>query len=170
MRAKIVLCILLTSIVMAYSQQQSGHCNSAHHEVVHPFLGEWDEYTVTDTGEVYIGRLTTELNVDGCALTQTFETLDSTFSYLSHGYVNPSSNMWEETYVFNSGGYSKFLWIVEGQSLYTLRIGGSRQTDYIHRLWYTSIQRDEYTVILQQSYDGGQTWESRDTTRIIRAE
>ena len=158
--------LLLT--VPSYGQDQSGNCNSDHYKVVQPFLGEWEEYTVTDSTEVYIGRLTTTLKTDGCVLNQVFESPDGSFSYHSQGYVNPSSNIWEETYVFNSGRYSKFIWVVEGESLYTLRIGGSRQTDYLWRLKYTNIQEDEYTVVSQESKNGGVTWVSRDTTRIKR--
>jgi len=170
MKVKIILFIVLTQTAIANGQTQSSNCNSANYQVIHPFLGEWEEYTITDSAEVYIGRLTTKLNVEGCVLTQTFATPDSTFSYRSHGYVNPASNIWEETYVFNSGGYSKYLWIVEGKLLYTVRIGGSRKTDYLHRLKYTNVRKDEYTVVEQESHDGGITWESKDTTRIIRIE
>ena len=153
---------------MVYSQTQSDNCNSVAHEIVYPFLGEWEEYTITDSTEVYIGRLSTKLDVEGCVLTQTFMMADTTFSYRSHGYVNPASNLWEETYVFNSGGFSKYLWIAEGKSLYTLRIDGNRKTDYLHRLKYTNIKKDEYTVIQQESIDGGLTWKSNDTTKIKR--
>ena len=168
MRTKIILYTLILQTFIAYSQTQSNNCISKNHKIVQPFLGEWKEYTITDSAEVYIGRLTTKLNVQGCVLTQAFTTSDASFSYLSHGYLNPDSNIWEETYVFNSGGFSKYLWIVEGNSLYTLRVGGSRKTDYIHRLKYTNIKKDEYTVIQQESYDGGLTWKSKDTTKIIR--
>ena len=153
---------------MASGQSQSNNCNSATHQLIIPFLGEWEEYTITDSTEVYIGKLTTKLDVEGCVLTQTFMMSDSTFSYRSHGYVNPVSNLWEETYVFNSGGYSKYLWIVDGESLYTLRIDGTRNTDYLQRLKYTDIKKDEYTVIQQESYNGGRSWKSKDHTRIKR--
>jgi hypothetical protein len=131
-------------------------------------VGDWEEYTVTDTAEVYIGRLTTTLDNNGCVLTQTFVSSDSTFSYHSQAYINPASNIWEETYVFNSGAYSKFLWIVEGETLYTLRIGGSRHTDYLFRLKYTDVKKNEYTVTSQESLNGGATWVSKDITRIKR--
>ncbi|WP_158655300.1 hypothetical protein [Flavivirga eckloniae] len=168
MKVKIILYILLSQTIMAYSQSSS--CNSDAHKVVYPFLGEWEEYTIKDSVEVYIGRLITKLDIEGCVLTQTFVMSDTTFSYRSHGYVNPASNIWEETYVFNSGGYSKYLWIAEGKSLYTLRIGGSRKTDYLQRLKYIDIKKDEYTVVQQESYNGGISWKSKDSTKIKRIE
>ena len=95
---------------------------------------------------------------------------DSAFSYHSHGYINPASSIWEETYVFNSGEYSKFLWIVDGESLYTLRVGGTRKTDYLYRLKYTNIKENEYTVVWEESNDGGENWEAKGSTRIKRIE
>ena len=166
----ILLSILLFPSITMYSQTNSDNCSTGSFRIVEPFLGEWEEYELKDSLEVYIGRLSTKLNVDGCVLTQSFISHDSTFSYLSHGYVNPASNIWEETYVFSSGGYSKFLWIVEGKTLYTLRVGGSRKTDYLYRLNYINIKKDEYTVAGQESRDGGKTWISIDSTRIKRVE
>ena len=150
------------------AQTMLNECNSSSHKIVHPFLGEWEEFTVTDTAEIYIGRLSTKLNINNCVLTQEFMSVDSSFSYLSHGYVNPTSGIWEETYVFNSGGISKYLWIVEGNSLYTLRVDRNRKSQKLHRLKYINVKLDEYTVVQQESSDGGKTWESRDTTRIER--
>ena len=170
MRLEILFCFFLCQTIISYSQTQNTGCNSNAHKVVSPFLGEWEEYTITDSTEVFIGRLITKLDVEECVLTQSFMMSDSTFSYRSHGYINPASNIWEETYVFNNGGYSKYLWIVDGNSLYTLRIGGSRKTDYVHRLKYIDIKLNEYTVVQQESYNGGVSWTSNDSTRIKRVE
>ena len=165
---KPILLLLNLLILCNFTIAQTTSCNTDHHKIVQPFLGEWEEYTVTDTAEVYIGKLTTRLNTEGCVLTQTFMSPDSSFSYHSQGHINPASNMWEETYVFNSGGYSKFLWVVNGESLYTLRVDGSRQPEYVFRLNYTDIKENEYTVTSQESLDGGKTWVSKDVTRIKR--
>ena len=159
--------VLITPLILT-SQDKASNCTSGSHQIVQPFLGEWDEFTVTDTGEVYIGRLSSKLNLNGCVLNQRFATPDSSFSYHSHGFVNPASNIWEETYVFSSGGHSTFLWIVEGNELYTLRVDGSRHPDYIHRLWYTDVTKNQYLVIQQEATDGGRTWVSKDSTLIKR--
>ncbi len=167
---KIIVFILVLSIkaISLFGQESEGGCSEGSYEIVKPFLGEWKEYTITDSTEVYIGRLSTQLSLDGCVLTQRFEAPDLNFSYQSQGFVNPASGIWEETYVFNSGGYSTFLWVVEGVTIYTLRIGGSRITNNLHRLFYTGIKKDEYVVIQQESIDGGKTWTSKDSTRIKR--
>lgn len=167
MFARIGVLLVVTQASLASAQSSSGNCSSGSHAVIAPFLGEWAEYTVTESAEVYIGTLTTRLDTDGCVLSQTFASPDSGFSYRSHGYVN-TANLWEETYAFNSGSYSTYLWIVEGETLYTLRIDGSRKSDSVDRLKYIDVKADEYTVVQQESRDGGRTWESIETTRIKR--
>ena len=168
MKRFILPLILFFGVISLYCQTKDTLCRQGSYEVIKLFLGEWEEYTITDSTDVYIGRLSTHLNLNGCILTQSFDAPDLKFSYQSQGFVNPTSNVWEETYVFNSGGYSKFLWILDGGSIYTLRIGGSRKTDYLHRLKYTDIKKDEYVVIQQESVDGGKTWISKESTRIKR--
>jgi len=168
MKRIILSLILFFGVNSSYCQTNDTVCRQGSYEVIKPFLGDWEEYTITDSTDVYIGRLSTHLNLDGCVLTQSFDAPDLKFSYQSQGFVNPSSNIWEETYVFNSGGYSKFLWILDGESIYTLRIGGSRKTNHLHRLKYTDVKKDEYVVIQQESVDGGKTWISKDSTRIKR--
>ena len=81
---EIIICILLSQTIIAYSQTKSNNCNSGAHEIVYPFLGEWEEYTITDSAEVYIGRLTTKLDIEGCVLAQSFMMSETSFSYRSH--------------------------------------------------------------------------------------
>ena len=166
MKGIIILIILCFHSIFVHGQTDNKNCNSGSYNIVAPFLGEWEEYEITDSGEVYIGRLVAEINTGGCVLTQTFISPDSTFSYRSHGFVNPASNLWEEMYVFSAGGYAKYLWIVEGDSLYTLKVEASRKIDYIYRLRYTDIKEDEYLVVAEESFDGGKTWTSKELTRI----
>jgi hypothetical protein len=167
---KIIILIIVFSFkaISLFGQESDVGCRQGSYDIVKPFLGEWEEYTITDSAEVYIGRLSTNLSLDGCILTQSFDAPGLNFAYKSQGFVNPASGIWEETYIFNNGGYSRFLWVVDGASLYTLRIGGSRITNNLHRLLYTDIRKDKYVVIQQESIDGGKTWISKDSTRIKR--
>ena len=130
------MCILLVFCSLClFSQSSDTLCNTGSYTIIQPFLGEWEEYEVKEEGEVLIGHLSTHFGVNGCVLTQNFISPDSSFSYRSHGFVNPFSNIMEETYVFSTGGYSKFHWIKDGEKLYTLKVGGSRKTDYMYRLY-----------------------------------
>jgi len=111
-----------------YSFSQSeGTCTGGSFEIVKPFLGRWKEYTVINNEEKFIGTLQTEIDLDGCTISQRFTSEDLDFSYLSFGYVEPSSNIWEETYVFNTGVISKYHWLVDGQDILMRRIGGTRK-------------------------------------------
>ena len=166
---KYLICFtLIMPFVLVFGQTAKNPCQTASHAVVQPFLGEWEEYSIENGMETSIGKLSTQLDVADCMLTQTFSTPDSTFSYRSQAYVNPTSQIWEETYVFNSGRSAKYLWIVNGDELYTLRINSSYTSENQHRLLYTDVQEDEYLVIQQGSTDGGRNWVSKDSTRIKR--
>ena len=163
-----LIVFLSIPIVLLWGQNSKNPCQTAGHNTVKPFLGEWEEYSIKNGNEVFIGRLSTRLSTEDCVLTQTFATHDSAFSYRSHGFVNPSSGIWEETYVFNSGRFAKYLWIADGEILYTLRVESSRLADQLHRLLYIDIKTDEYLVIQQGSTNGGRNWVSKDSTRIRR--
>lgn len=150
------------------AQEQKKPCQGGSYELVKFYLGTWGEYRVTDSTETLTGTLTTQLDVNGCAISQVYVEQDSSFAYRSMGFVSHSSGLWEETYVFSTGSTAVFQWIVENDSLHTRRIGGSRSIDYIYRLKYVDTQPDEYSVIPQRSYDGGRTWTSEGRTRIRR--
>ncbi|MCE7991323.1 MAG: hypothetical protein HEP71_05055 [Roseivirga sp.] len=158
--------LLLFFSASLIAQTEKPPCTGGSYDLVTPYLGTWHEYRVTDSTEVFLGTLITELQVKGCAIRQSFARQDSSFTYQSLGYVNPSSGLWHENYVFSNGGTATFQWVTEGENLYTLRIAASRSSDHIYRLQYSPMLNKEYTVTLQRSYDGGKTWESTGTTRI----
>ncbi|MDH3698656.1 MAG: hypothetical protein OEQ81_08315 [Flavobacteriaceae bacterium] len=168
MRRTVNFILMICCLSISNAQSGNSTCNTGSQAIVQPFVGEWEESDLKDGSEVFIGRLSTKLNLDDCVLTQRFISADSTFKYQSQGFVNPATQLWEETYVFNSGRYSKYLWIVDGDVLYTLRIGGSRHIDNQHGLKYIDIRKDQFTVVQEESIDGGVTWVKRDTTRIKR--
>lgn len=153
-----------------FSQSNQSPCSGGGYEIIKPFLGEWEEFRITDSTEVYLGKLTVKFDVNGCALSQRFIKADSTFSYLSLGFVEPTSGLWEESYVFSNGNIAKFQWVLDGTLLYTQRIRSSERAEYAYRLLYTNVQENSYEVVPQRSYDGGKTWKSYGLTRIKKIE
>jgi len=164
--------ILFISVILAltnYSFSQSeNNCSGGSFEIIKPFLGTWEEYTITDNGEKFMGTLESKIDLKGCVISQRFVSKDSNFSYLSFGYVEPSSNIWEETYVFSNGSISKYEWMVDGDDVLQRRIGGTRKIEYMHQLRLTNINKDSYDAIEEHSYDGEKTWEKKELTRIIK--
>jgi len=160
---------ILLMTTASYAQSES-RCGGGSYELVKPFLGNWKEYNVTESGEEYIGTLQSKLDLNGCVISQRFVSSDSSFSYVSFGYVNPSSNILEETYVFDNGSISKYQWLVEDSTIVTRRIGGTRKIDHLQQLRLTNVSKNQYDVIEEQSYDGGKTWERVELTRIKRIE
>ena len=167
MKIAVVGTLLTTTIQTLFGQASAG-CNSGAHGLVPPFIGQWKEYTVLGEKEVFAGYLESRIDLEGCVLLQRFTSPDSSFSYLSYGYVNPASNIWNETYVFNNGNISKYQWLTDGDDMLMLRTGGSRKLNYMHQLRLTNITKLQYDVIEQHSHDGGKTWKDVEVTRIRR--
>ena len=150
--------------------QTGGACKGGSFEIVKPFLGTWKEYTVTDNDEKLIGTLQSTVDLGGCTISQRFVSNDSSFSYLSFGYVEPSSLIWEETYVFSNGSISRYQWLIEGEDVLMRRTGGTRKMEYMHQLRLTNITTDRYDVIEEHSHNAGKTWEQKELTRVKRIE
>ena len=164
----ITFLLLFYSIANLSFSQSDSPCSNGAFEIVKPFIGEWKEYTITGKEEIYIGNLESTIELDGCVISQRFVGKDSGFSYLSFGYIDPSSNIWQETYVFNNGGISKYQWQIDGTDVLQRRIGGTRKLNYMHQLRLTEITENQYDVIEEHSYDGGKTWKTIELTRIKR--
>ncbi len=168
---KKIISLLLFCLVANISFSQSDSpCSKGSFEIIKPFIGKWKEYTVTQNEEIYIGELESTIELDGCVISQRFVSEDSSFSYLSFGYIDPSSNIWQETYVFNNGGISIYQWLIDGTDTLQRRIGGTKKLDYMHQLRLTDITENQYDVIEEHSYDGGKTWKSIELTRIKRVQ
>jgi len=164
----IILIILFYLIANLSFSQSDSPCSKGAFDIVRPFIGNWKEYSIMENEEVFIGNLKSTAELGGCIISQRFVSEDSSFSYLSFGYIDPSSNIWQETYVFNNGSISKYQWQVDGTDILQRRIGGTRKLDYMHQLRLTAITDNQYDVIEEHSYDGGKTWKNIELTRIKR--
>lgn len=167
MKRILFTCVILVLTNYSFSQSEN-NCSGGSFEIIKPFLGSWEEYTLTHNDEKLEGTLESRIDLDGCVISQRFISSDSGFSYLSFGYVEPSSNIWQETYVFNNGSISKYEWLTDGDDVLQRRIGGTRKMEYMHQLRLTNIKKDHYDVIEEHSYDAGKTWEKKGLTRIKR--
>ncbi|MGI9546712.1 MAG: hypothetical protein ACR2MM_05720 [Flavobacteriaceae bacterium] len=165
LRLFILGCLIWALPQISYAQQETP-CQGGIYELVDPFMGNWKEYTVTVDGEVFIGDLRSSKSPDGCTIAQRFVSADGSFSYQSFGYVEASSGLWKEVYVFSNGNNSEYQWLKEGEDVLMRRTGGTRQLKYMHQLRLTNIGEKSYDVIEEHSYDKGQTWEDIELTRI----
>lgn len=163
----ILICCILANSSFSQAEQV---CSGGPFEVVKPFLGRWQEFNVINHKEEFIGTLESTLEQDGCVISQRFVSKDASFSYMSFGYVDPASNSWQETYVFNNGSISKYLWQLDDEDVVTKRIGGTRKLDYMQQLRLTAITENQYDVIEEHSFDGGKTWKNVELTRIKRVQ
>ena len=143
-------------------------CIGKQFEILKPFLGNWEEYTVEDGKEQLFGRLTITLNAEGCSLNKRFLLYNRKGSYLTSGYYDLAENAWIETFTFPNGDYSKYKWVVEGKEVVMVRIANSSKSDYLNRNRWTNITSDSFDILEERSYDSGKKWTVYSTTKLKR--
>ncbi len=141
-------------------------CIGKQFEILKPFLGNWEEYTVEDGKEQLFGRLTITLNAEGCSLNKRFLLYNRKGSYLTSGYYDLAENAWIETFTFRNGDYSKYKWVVEGKEVVMVRIANSSKSDYLNRNRWTNITSDSFDILEERSYDSGKKWTVYSTTKL----
>ena len=155
--------MLFSSTLVA---QDKAACTGGEYNLVNPFMGNWEEYTVTSDGEVFIGTLKSTKGPDQCTISQRFVSADGSFSYQSFGYVEDDSGKWKEVYVFSNGNNAIYQWFREGSDIIMRRTGGTRKIEHMHQLRLTKITKLKYDVIEEHSHDDGITWQDVELTRI----
>ena len=158
--------LLLVVFTMSVIAQDNVPCSGEIYELVEPFMGNWEEYTVTADGEVFIGTLKSSKGPDSCTISQRFVSADGSFSYQSFGYIEAATGLWKEVYVFSNGRNSEYQWFRDGTDVIMRRTGGTRKLEYMHQLRLTNITDMSYDVIEEHSRDKGITWEDVELTRI----
>jgi hypothetical protein len=143
-------------------------CIGKQFEILKPFLGNWEEYTVEDGKEQLFGRLTITLNAEGCSLNKRFLLYNRKSTYLTSGYYDLVENAWIETFMFPNGGYSKYKWVVEEKDVVMVRIAGSLKSDYLNRNHWTNVTSESFDILEERSYDSGKTWAVYSITKLKR--
>lgn len=174
MKLRKLLCFgcFIFTILLSFAQESTNEtppCATPSHQLIQPFLGTWEEFTLDENGnEQFIGTLEVKLGAGGCSLVQRFATPDSTFSYSTMGYVDNGSGYWMERYVFSTGTSAEYQWIVDKGDLVQRLISGDRKIDYLHQLRLTDVTKSGYVVLQERSEDGGRTWIQNETTIVKR--
>lgn len=163
MRAFLAATILIGS-VNGYAQP----CAKGPYELAKKFEGTWQEFTVTDAGEKLDGTLSTNFELNGCVIRQRFESADKSFSFVSFGYVERSSNQWYETYALSNGKVRGYRWTTDGETIFHELISGDDAEGRPMRLRITFVNKDFYQVI-QERYEGNQ-WVKGQRTNTRRVQ
>ena len=92
---------VISSEQLIFGKDKNINCQGEQYDILTPFLGTWNEYSVTDEEERLFGRLRIEIDPLGCSLRKEFQLLSNSFSYSTLGYFNKNQNAWIKTF---SGG------------------------------------------------------------------
>ena len=99
-------------------------------------------------------------------LTQRFQSVDGMFSFLSFGYVDPKTNSWYETYIFNNGRSTRWLWHEEEDEIIMDWVNDGSEVR--RRLRVVNMREESYEVIEEQMTEEGKGWEFVVLTRTRR--
>jgi hypothetical protein len=141
-------------------------CKGGPYELAKPFIGTWQEYTVKGEEELLEGTLESRFELGGCVLTQRFQSVDGMFSFLSFGYVDPKTNSWYETYIFNNGRSTRWLWHEEEDEIIMDWVNDGSEVR--RRLRVVNMREESYEVIEEQMTEEGKGWEFVVLTRTRR--
>ena len=137
--------------------QTATNCAGEARDLARRFVGSWQEFAVTESGEELGGRLDTALEAGDCAIAQAFTGADGAFSFRSLGYVEAETRQWVETYVLSNGRVASYRWRVEGDDVVIDRIAGGDPA-VRRRLRVTFLDPDTYRVVEEQSPAGTDNW------------
>jgi len=146
---------------------QAPACSGPAWELAQRFVGAWEEYAVTDAGEVLGGRLDSMLEAGGCAITQVFTGADGAFSFRSLGYVEAETGQWTETYVLSNGRVASYRWRQDGEDVVIDRIAGGDPATR-RRLRVTFEGADAYRVVEETSPADAEAWTAGIVTMTRR--
>ncbi len=167
----IISCLFFTASTFVTSsvsgQTMLTPCLGGAYELATKFEGTWQEYTVqSNKTEKLEGTLITSFELGGCIITQKFISVDKSFTFMSFGYVDAATHMWNETYVLSNGRVATYKWYTEGNYIYNERISGGDPSTKV-RLRIVFHNEDLYEVT-EERFDSSGKWVSGDKTMTRR--
>jgi len=120
----VAACIAGFLLAAGAGAQAESACAGPAYDLARPFVGAWQEFSVTPEGERLEGRLDTAFEAGGCAIAQAYTSADGAFTFRSLGYVDAASGEWQETYVLSDNRPATYRWQAEGDDILIVRIAG----------------------------------------------
>lgn len=145
-------------------------CVGEQFAILKPYLGVWDEYLEGSDPEKSGGVLEVSVDPFRCNLEKHFILHGQDFSYSTLGYFDTANGGWKERYHFSNGRNSLYEWREEDGDLflYLSSDPNSENPLNLRRNQWTDVLNDEFAIIAQASEDGGVTWTTLSTTRIVK--
>lgn len=143
-------------------------CTGNHIKLIQPFIGQWHEYLVTDSGEQLYGKLSIKISPETCSLKKEFQHLQQPFTYTTLGYFDTALKKWIETYSFSNGGYSIYEWNKDGNDFVLSVTHSAFKQQGLSRNRWKIINDNFFQIIVERSKDNGKTWQLSSTTNMKR--
>ena len=155
------------TVIDAYQKTETD-CNGDHIKLIEPFIGQWQEYLVTEEGEEIYGKLSIQLDLKGCGIKKEFQHLQQPFTYSTLGYFDDQKSKWIETYTFSNGAYAIYEWNQDGKDFLLSVTQSTFTQESLSRNRWKIIDENFFQIIVEQSTDNGSTWKVASTTNMKR--
>jgi hypothetical protein len=141
----------------AATAQQPSACQSAMHRAFDFWVGEWVVY---NPGGDVAGRNTIELQLDGCALHESWESSTGGTGH-SYTFYDAAADKWHQTWIDSNGGalYVDGEWTGEAMVL----------GDASNRITWTKIANGGVRQHWEVTTDGGATWSTSFDGQYVAA-
>ena len=128
------------------SARQQPTCATAAHRAFDFWVGQWVVY---GPGGNVVGHNTIELVLDGCALHESWESVNGSTGH-SYTFYDAAADKWHQTWIDNGGNaiYADGAWTGEAMVL----------GDGTNRITWTQIEGGGVRQHWETTIDGGTTW------------
>ncbi len=158
----LIIVLLLTSPV--FSQAPQKPCSDERATQFDFWVGEWEltwpgGQAGTPEGKIGKGRNHITKTLGGCTIEENFSTEDSSYIGRSWSVYNSQLEMWQQTWVDNSGAYLLFTGKYQADTM-ELRTALREQGDkkILSRMLFENITPNGFDWNWQRSTDGGENW------------
>lgn len=160
---KYLITLLLLSTI-AFSQTPQKPCTDERAAQFDFWVGEWEltwpgGQAGTPDDEIGKGRNHISKTLGGCTVEESFSTKDSSYMGRSWSVFNPQTEVWQQTWVDNSGGYLLFTGKYQNEKM-ELRTAVREQGDkkIVSRMVFENITPSGFDWNWQRSTDDGENW------------
>ena len=152
----IILSLGLAKVCLAQSQCP---CCGPEYRQFDFWIGDWDVYN--PEGKL-VGTNQIKLMQDSCVLQENWQSGQSPYSGTSYNFYNQLTGEWQQLWVDSQGQHLELTGGLEGKSMV---LKGSKRKDregkeYINRITWTPLPKQNVSQHWEISYDDGETWKT----------
>lgn len=153
---KIILILIVTIPLWTQAQNK---CSAEEYSQFDFWVGDWNLTWKDGNGNENKGSNTITKTLNGCAIEENFSDLQSGFKGRSFSVYSPKKDLWQQTWVDNSGGYLVFTGgMFDGEMILNGSFVDKNGNNIQTRMVFKNINANSLDWSWERSADNGNTW------------